>query len=97
MTESGSRRAVTHDRSRPPAIVAAASSSAPAEVHRTHRLSESAMLVERFAGVGPVTPYSLRHTSCTILSADGVRAELVADVLGHVDTRMVLRHYRHPA
>ncbi|CAB4941750.1 MAG: tyrosine-type recombinase/integrase [Actinobacteria bacterium] len=55
------------------------------------------MLVERFAGVGPVTPYSLRHTSCTILSADGVRAELVADVLGHVDTRMVLRHYRHPA
>lgn len=49
----------------------------------------------KLADVGPVTPYSLRHTACTILSAVGVRAELVADVLGHVDTRMVLRHYRH--
>lgn len=48
------------------------------------------------AGIeGTVGPYSLRHTATTLLSGAGVRAEEVADVLGHVDTRMVLRHYRH--
>jgi len=26
----------------------------------------------------------------------GVAPELLADLLGHVDTRMVFRHYRHP-
>jgi integrase len=30
-----------------------------------------------------------------VLSADGVSLELLADVLGHQDTRMVMRHYRH--
>jgi len=29
------------------------------------------------------------------LSEAGVRNELLADLLGHVDTRMVERHYRH--
>lgn len=48
------------------------------------------------AGLGSnVTPYSLRHSACTILSTEGVAIELVADVLGHVDTRMVMKHYRH--
>lgn len=42
-----------------------------------------------------LTPYGLRRSACTILCDGGVRAELVADVLGHVDTRMVMLHYRH--
>ena len=49
------------------------------------------------AGVeGRVTPYDLRHTATSLLSASGVAPELLADLLGHVDTRMVFRHYRHP-
>lgn len=49
------------------------------------------------AGIeGRVTPYDLRHTATSILSAAGVAPELLADLLGHVDTRMVYRHYRHP-
>ena len=47
------------------------------------------------AGVGHVTPYDLRHTATSVLSAAGVRNEHLADLLGHVDTRMVERHYRH--
>ena len=45
---------------------------------------------------GRVTPYSLRHTATSLLSAAGVAPELLADLLGHVDTRMVFKHYRHP-
>lgn len=49
------------------------------------------------AGIeGVVTPYDLRHTATSVLSASGVAPELLADLLGHVDTRMVFRHYRHP-
>lgn len=43
-----------------------------------------------------VTPYTLRHTATSLLSAVGVAPELLADLLGHRDTRMVFRHYRHP-
>lgn len=49
------------------------------------------------AGVGAVSPYDLRHTATSLLSASGVRNEELADLLGHVDTRMVERHYRHRA
>ncbi len=48
------------------------------------------------AGIdGAVTPYTLRHSATSLLSAAGVPAELVADLLGHRDTRMVFEHYRH--
>jgi integrase len=51
----------------------------------------------REAGIeGVVTPYSLRHTATSLLSASGVAPELLADLLGHKDTRMVHHHYRHP-
>ncbi|MGH9167538.1 MAG: tyrosine-type recombinase/integrase [Acidimicrobiia bacterium] len=57
-------------------------------------------IVRRIAGAagidGSVTPYNLRHTATSVLSATGVAPELLTDLLGHVDTRMVLRHYRHP-
>jgi len=45
--------------------------------------------------VGKVSGYDLRHTATSLLSEAGVRNELLADLLGHVDTRMVERHYRH--
>ena len=49
------------------------------------------------AGIeGKVAPYDLRHSATSLLSAAGVAPELLADLLGHVDTRMVFRHYRHP-
>ena len=55
----------------------------------------SRMAVE--AGIdGGLTPYDLRHTATSLLSASGVAPELLADLLGHRDTRMVFRHYRHP-
>ena len=48
------------------------------------------------AGIeGKVTPYDMRHTATSLLSAAGVAPELLADLLGHRDTRMVHRHYRH--
>lgn len=47
------------------------------------------------AGLGHLTPYDLRHTATSVLSDAGVRNEHLADLLGHVDTRMVERHYRH--
>jgi integrase len=45
---------------------------------------------------GKVTPYDLRHTATSLLSAAGVGSELLADLLGHTSTRMVERFYRHP-
>jgi len=49
------------------------------------------------AGIeGKVTPYTLRHSATSLLSASGVPPELLADMLGHRDTRMVHKHYRHP-
>jgi integrase len=49
------------------------------------------------AGVeGRVTPYDVRHTATSVLSAAQVPPELLADLLGHDDTRMVFRHFRHP-
>jgi len=53
-------------------------------------------LVEEAGIEGRVTPYDLRHSATSLLSAAGVAPELLADLLGHVDTRMVFRHYRHP-
>lgn len=44
---------------------------------------------------GKLSPYDLRHSATSLLSEAGVRNELLADLLGHVDTRMVERHYRH--
>ncbi len=55
-----------------------------------------ANLVEEAGIEGKVTPYDLRHSATSLLSAAGVAPELLADLLGHVDTRMVFRHYRHP-
>ena len=44
---------------------------------------------------GRWTPYEMRHTAVSLLSDAGVPPEQIADLLGHVDTRMVLLTYRH--
>jgi integrase len=47
------------------------------------------------AGLWHVRPYELRHSAATILNDRGVALEHIADLLGHVDTTMVSRVYRH--
>ena len=47
------------------------------------------------AGIGRWTPYEMRHSAASLLSAEGVPLERVADVLGHDGTRMVTQVYRH--
>lgn len=41
------------------------------------------------------TPNHLRHTAASLMSDAGVALEVVADQLGHRDTRMASLHYRH--
>ncbi|MFP5254868.1 MAG: tyrosine-type recombinase/integrase [Acidimicrobiia bacterium] len=48
------------------------------------------------AGLGRWSPNELRHSAASLLSASAVPLEQIADVLGHTDTRMLLKHYRHP-
>ena len=47
------------------------------------------------AGLGHWTPNELRHPAVSLLSAAGLRAEDIADIVGHVGTRMTTQVYRH--
>jgi integrase len=47
------------------------------------------------AGLDPMDIHRLRHTYASLLIMNGVRTILVAQNLGHRDTRMVERHYGH--
>ena len=48
------------------------------------------------AGIRRITPNELRHSCASILNdRGGVPLELIADLLGHVDTTMLARTYRH--
>jgi integrase len=47
------------------------------------------------AGVPVVTPNELRHTFTTHAVDAGIPPHVVADMLGHTNTRMIERHYRH--
>lgn len=47
------------------------------------------------AGLQRVVPYELRHSTASILSDRGVPLEEIADLLGHTDTMMLSRAYRH--
>ena len=46
-------------------------------------------------GIARITPHELRHSCASILNDRGVPLELIADLLGHVDTTMLARTYRH--
>lgn len=41
--------------------------------------------------------YTFRHTFASLLVMNGVELTVVAEMLGHVDTRMVDKHYKHLA
>lgn len=61
-----------------------------------HTLRRDIKALGKRIGLNNVTPYVMRHTVTSILSEnDGVPPEQLADLLGHVDTTMVMRHYRH--
>jgi integrase len=45
----------------------------------------------------PATFHILRHTYASALAAKGVPMRVIADQLGHADTRMTERHYAHLA
>ena len=42
-----------------------------------------------------MSPYEMRHSAASLMSAAGVPLEHVADVLGHDSTRMAALVYRH--
>jgi integrase len=44
---------------------------------------------------GEWTSHELRHSAASLLAEAGVPLEAIADQLGHVDTRMIQRTYRH--
>lgn len=61
----------------------------PANLRRSlHQVTERASL-------GRWHPHELRHSAASLLSAAGVPLEEVADVLGHVSTRVTSSTYRH--
>jgi integrase len=47
------------------------------------------------AGIGHWHPHELRHSAASIMSAAGVRLEVIADVLGHDGVRTTSAVYRH--
>lgn len=47
------------------------------------------------AGIGHWSPNELRHSFASLMSLSGAPMEEVADAMGHVDTRMTSRVYRH--
>ncbi len=47
------------------------------------------------AQVRELSPNEFRHSAATLLIEAGVPIHQVADMLGHKDTRMLARHYRH--
>jgi integrase len=47
------------------------------------------------AGLEGFSPYSLRHTSATLLLQQGGNLKLVSERLGHENVEMTLRHYAH--
>lgn len=73
-------------------LVFVTSAGTPVDAKGVRRLIDR-LAVE--AGIGTLTPYDLRHTATSLLSASGQSAEKLADLLGHKDTRMVFKHYRH--
>lgn len=58
-------------------------------------LRRSLRQVTEHAGLGRWHPHELRHSAASLLSAAGVPLEEVADVLGHVSTRVTASTYRH--
>lgn len=60
--------------------------------HQSRRMAEAC----KAAGiVPPISFHDLRHTYGSALASAGVPLQIIADALGHADTRMTSRHYAH--
>jgi len=71
-------------------------STSSGKVINPRNLAKEMRLITESAGLGSKwTPYELRHTTASVLSDRGVPLELIADLLGNKDTRMLAKHYRH--
>lgn len=60
--------------------------------HQTRPMREACMAA---AIVPPVSFHDLRHSYASALATAGVPLQMIADALGHADTRMTSRHYAH--
>lgn len=58
-------------------------------------LRRTVQYVCKQAGVRALSPNEFRHTAATLLIEAEVPIHQVADMLGHKDTRMLAKHYRH--
>jgi integrase len=47
------------------------------------------------AKLQPPTPHDLRHTAASLFISAGANPWMLAEVLGHTDTRMIDRVYAH--
>ena len=60
--------------------------------HQTRRIIEAC----RVADIVPaISFHDLRHTYGSALASAGVPLQMIAEALGHADTRMTSRHYAH--
>jgi len=62
--------------------------------HQTRRFSEA---LTRAGLPGHFSFHDLRHSFASLLIQAGASIEVIADLLGHADTRVTLRHYAHLA
>ena len=64
--------------------------------HLPNAVAERFKRLCRQAGVTVITPHGLRHTYATLLVEAGVPDRVIADQLGHRDTRFTASVYVHP-
>ena len=67
----------------------------PVRIPRFRYRSFMKDLIKAHPEIPSLTPHELRHTRATLWSAQGVPQHLIADLLGHCDTRMLERVYNH--
>jgi integrase len=60
--------------------------------HQTRRIAEACKAARIVPGV---SFHDVRHSYASALASAGVPLQMIADALGHADTRMTSRHYAH--
>ena len=71
-------------------------STSTGSIINPRNLAKEMRKVTASAGLGADwTPYEMRHSAASVLNDQGVALELIADLLGNKDTRMLAKHYRH--